>query len=101
MPRVWQGPRNSEKHTRSPPRAPHWLVVTSLLCQHPAASRPAGLMERDWTHPASAPRPTPGPHTGPLFWGLGVEATPWRPSAVCSSTHPQVPGSPTREHGEL
>lgn len=74
-PRAWRGPRGTGQHTQSPRHAPHWLAVTSPLCQHRGVdSFPPGFMERDLTRPGLHPTPHTRPHTGPLFWGLGAKA---------------------------
>lgn len=65
----------------------------------PVSTASFGVYGAGRTCPASTPRPTPGPHTSPLFWGLGVEAVPWCPGTACSPTHPQAPHIPTKKHG--
>lgn len=86
-PRAWRGPRGTGQHTQSPRRAPHWLAVTSPLCQHRGVdSFPPGFMERDLTRPGLHPTPHTRPHTGPLFWGLGAKAP--RASRRCLLLHP-------------
>lgn len=81
-----------------PPGAPHWSAVTSPLCQQSPAFGVYGAGPNCW---ASALRPTPGPHTGPLFWGLGRggEVGPQHSGTVCSSTRPGVPASPQKAWG--
>ena len=80
-----------------PPGAPHWSAVTSPLCQQSPAFGVYGAGPTCW---ASALRPTPGPHTGPLFWGLG-----WGGGRATASWHglllhpPWSPRVPPRKRG--
>lgn len=90
---VCAGPTARERHTE-PPTAPHWLVVISPLCQHPSSRQLPG--QGLWSGTDRRPPPHT-PHTGPLFWGLGVEATPWRLGAACSAA--PSPSTPTRKWG--
>lgn len=62
-------PHAQQADAESPPAAPHWLMVTHHVNTGAVFLAGGGLWSG--TRARRGPSPHPGPHTGPLFKGLG------------------------------